>query len=168
MGWCNPLGDETSLTSPDTSVIWPAAGMALAPDERSVSFPHTTTYSNILLYGRCTHVLHTCKSHIQMLRVCCPVQVIIIIIIITIIITIIIMSPGQVLSFAVTAPFTHSGLGGPYYPCPNSTACNGVHRRTQVDSLSLSLSLSLSRLSTSVASHMEHRWSCLSSGWTVS
>ena len=36
MGWCNPVGDETSLTSPDTSVIWPAAGMVLAPDERRV------------------------------------------------------------------------------------------------------------------------------------
>jgi hypothetical protein len=75
MGWCNPVGNETSLTSPDTSVIWPAAGMVLAPDERSV------------------------------------------------------------LSFAVTAPFTHSGLTGSFFACPNSTACKGVHQRTQVELL---------------------------------
>lgn len=75
MGWCNPVGNETSLTSSDTSVIWPAAGMALAPDERSV------------------------------------------------------------LSFAVTAPFTHNGLGSPLFPCPNRTACNGVRQRTQVELL---------------------------------
>ena len=75
MGWCNPVGNETALTSPDTSVIWPAAGMALALDERSV------------------------------------------------------------LSFAVTAPFTHSGLTGTQFPCPNRTACNGVHQRTQVELL---------------------------------
>ena len=76
MGWCSPIGNETSLTSPDTSVIWPAAGMALAPDERSV------------------------------------------------------------LSFAVTAPFTHGGLGiSANFPCPNSTACNGVHQHTQVELL---------------------------------
>ena len=83
MGWCSPVGNETSLTSPGTSVIWPAAGMALAPDERSV------------------------------------------------------------LSFAVTAPFTHGGLGiSANFPCPNSTACDGLHRRTQVDSRARVLSLS--------------------------
>jgi hypothetical protein len=76
MGWCNPVGNETSLTSSDTSVIWPAAGMALAPDEQSV------------------------------------------------------------LSFAVTAPFTHGGLSvSPSLPCPNRTACSGVHQRTQVEML---------------------------------
>lgn len=76
MGWCNPVGNETSLTSSDTSVIWPAAGMALAPDEQSV------------------------------------------------------------LSFAATAPFTHGGLSiSPSLPCPNRTACSGVHQRTQVEML---------------------------------
>ena len=57
MGWCNPLGDETSLTSPDTSVIWPAAGMALAPDERSVSFPYCN-HIRILHYMPDAHMFY--------------------------------------------------------------------------------------------------------------
>ena len=39
------------------------------------------------------------------------------------------------LSFAVTAPFTHNGLGSSLFPCPNRTACSGVNQHTQIEML---------------------------------